>query len=357
MKELEFYPLEEERDFEKYHDLFKDSFPETLGTKTSEKEHYKWKFKNFPSQTKPFEYVGYLDDDMVGYYAAIPFLYKVNGVKVEVGMVCDVMTSSKSRGKGVFTKMGLYSTNEMKIANIPFTIGHVIRENVLPGHKKAGWNVALYIPLYIKFLKLTSLLKSKKLNVLIPIANLFLLIYNRFVRLPEKKKYHSSLHSNIEEIYGYDELVSKWQNEHLISLCKDLKYAKWRYSAPDRKYKFIAVRDKSEMLIGFASYRKIIRESVPSFVILDMIILNSYRDVVGNIQRIIDKDAINEGVEAVLLESTKKMSKHNRLLFAGYLRSPFTFKFIVKNLTEQYPDSLLFDENNWDIHLVDSDDQ
>lgn len=357
MKELKFYHFDDIRDLEKYNMLFKDSFPETLGTKACEPIHYNWKFRSFPSDTKTYEYVVYIDDKMAGYYAAIPFPYKIRDEYFEVGMVCDVMTSSISRGKGVFTKMGLYATNEMKEANVPFTIGHVIREAVLPGHKKAGWKVALYIPLYIKFLKLTSLLNTRKLGFFVPLANFCILIYNKIVRLPINKKYHCSIHSNIEEINDYNDLVAKWQLEHVISLCKDLKFAKWRYSAPERKYKFVAVRDENGILIGFASYRKILRENVPSFVILDLIVLNEYRDVVGNIQKTIDKNAKEEGVEAILLESTKKMSKHNRILRAGYLRSPFTFKFIVKNLTNQFSDNLLYNEDNWDIHLVDSDDQ
>ena len=50
---------------------------------------------------------------MVGYYAAIPYKYNIGETQTDVGMVCDVMTSTKQRGKGIFTKIGRYATEDL----------------------------------------------------------------------------------------------------------------------------------------------------------------------------------------------------------------------------------------------------
>src|ERR1035437_5002279 len=160
--------------------LFKDCFPETNGEAIQGREHYMWKFHSFPYEIHSWEYDAYIGKEMVAYYAAIPFNYKIGKIITHVGMVCDVMTSSKHRGKGIFTKLGRYSTDELS-SHVPFTMGYPIRKGVVPGHLKVGWKIAFKMPLYIKFLQLNSLLKSKKIGFIAPFANIILSLYNGIV--------------------------------------------------------------------------------------------------------------------------------------------------------------------------------
>ena len=54
------------------------------------------------------------------------------------------------------------------------------------------------------------------------------------------------------------------------------------------------------------------------------------------------------------------MSKHsarlNKVLSNGYIQSPYKFFLIIKNLTNEFLDKTLFDEENWHLMWVDSDD-
>ena len=160
--ELTFHKFEYQKNLSQQRDLFKDCFPETNGDMIQSTDHYLWKFHTFPNDVHSWEYSANLGAEMVGYYAAIPYRYKIGEAQSNVGMVCDVMTSSKQRGKGIFTKIGLFSTSDLA-NHVPFTIGYPIRKEVIPGHLKVGWKIAFPMPLYIKFLKTDSLLKSKKL--------------------------------------------------------------------------------------------------------------------------------------------------------------------------------------------------
>ena len=56
-----------------------------------------------------------------GYYAAIPYRYSIAGEQHDAGMVCDVMTDPAQQGKGIFTKLGAYSTDDLKKKGLAFT--------------------------------------------------------------------------------------------------------------------------------------------------------------------------------------------------------------------------------------------
>ena len=159
--ELSFTHFKHTENLAQQRDLFKDCFPETNGEVIQEEIHYRWKFHSFPNAVQSYEYACYSDSEMVGYYAAIPYRYKIGEKETPIGMVCDVMTSSKHRGKGIFTKMGAYSTNELA-SKIPFTMGYPIRKEVIPGHLKVGWKIPFSLPLYMKFIRLNTILNSKK---------------------------------------------------------------------------------------------------------------------------------------------------------------------------------------------------
>ncbi len=335
--------------------LFKDCFPETNGEAIQGNDHYLWKFHSFPNIVTSWEYVSYLGKEMTGYYAAIPYRYKIGEKTTCVGMVCDVMTSSKHRGKGIFTKMGTYSTRELS-TKVPFTMGYPIRKEVIPGHLKVGWEMPFSMPLYMKFLRLNALLSRKKIGFMAPLANVLISIYNGIVKNRPNNKYRFSLVEDVIEIQGYDSFIKEWNSSVKNALIKDLPFAVWRYGAPERDYKFLTVFTKEEKLIGFVSFRNIIKEGVPSYGLLDYMVLPGYEDCHGLINKGLADCAKKEKVEAIMTMMSKNSASKYQLLKNGFFKSPFTFQLIIKNLTKEFSDEELFDEKSWHLMWVDSDD-
>lgn len=352
--ELSFAHFDYTKNLAQQRALFKDCFPETNGEAIQGEAHYMWKFHSFPNQISSWEYASYLDSEMVAYYAAISYKYKIGKIITNVGMVCDVMTSSKHRGKGIFTKMGRYSTDELS-AYVPITMGYPIREGVVPGHLKVGWKIAFKMPLYIKFLKLNSLLKSKKLGFIAPFANIILSLYNRIWSKRVNKKYICSTYSNIEMIEGYESFASEWSDSVENSLIKDISFVRWRYSAPERNYKFLSIR-KEEKMIGFLAFRSIIKENVPSYGILDYMVLPGFDDCHGMINKVLADCARKDKVEAIMTMMSKTSAFNYQLIRNGYLKSPFVFDLIIKNLRSEFKDEDLMREEKWHLMWVDSDD-
>jgi hypothetical protein len=338
-------------------DLFIDCFPENMGTSVIEKSHYIWKFHSIHSEPKSYEYSANINDTMVGYYAAIPYKYKIAGKTYEAGMVCDVMTNSHYRGKGIFTKLGAYSLQMMKESNVPFTMGYPIRKEVLPGHLKVGWKIAFKQPLYMKFLDTQTLFRKKQKQYLFYFINPFIKLYNLLTSISASKKgeYQIKTAKKIDDVKGYDELIKEWSKTISNTLDKSLEFAKWRYGAPEKEYIFIGAY-KNDALVGFCSIREIIKEGVPSFGILDFIVLPAQKKCLSYIHNKIIQLAKLMHKEIIMTMMSPASASNYKLIRHGYLRSPFTFHVIINKLNPDIDDSILFNEKKWHLMFVDSDD-
>ena len=353
--EISFAHFNSAENLSQQRELFKDCFPETNGDVIQSQFHYNWKFHSFPNAVQSYEYACYVGSDMVGYYAAIPYRYKIGEKEVAVGMVCDVMTSSNFRGKGIFTQMGTYSTNELS-SEVPFTMGYPIRKEVIPGHLKVGWKIPFSLPLYMKFIRLNSLLTSKKLGFLAPFANVVLYFYNTLFKSKYNKKYSFSLSTNINEVTDYDNFAKEWSLSVPNALVKDLPFALWRYSAPERDYNFLSIKNEFGKMVGFVVFRKILKEGVPSYGILDYMVLPNYDNCHGLINKVLNNKAKTDNVEAIMIMMSQYSASKYQLIKNGFFKSPFVFQFIIKNLTKELSDEELFNEQNWHLMWVDSDD-
>ena len=341
--------------------LFIECFPENAGTPVETVEHYKWKFKSFPSEKSSYEYVAKLDNEIVGYYAAIPYHYLIKDKPVKVAMVCDVMTGIKARGKGVFTKLGVYSTNQFKEEGLALSTGYPIRPEVIPGHKKAGWFFPFQIPMYGRFLKMNTFLKSRNKSFLIPIANICLNVYNSLLGLSFINTKHLKIEkytsTQINEIEGLDDFFSEWKKENSIVLNKSTQFLKWRLGAPEKRYLFIILRNKKDKrIIGYTIFRNVEKENVPCLGILDFCFLDANSKHSKKLFKEIVETAKTENRELILMMMMKAKAKKYRISSSGFLMTPFPFSFIIKQFDNSLDTDLLTDENNWCLMWIDSDD-
>ncbi|UZJ38153.1 GNAT family N-acetyltransferase [Prosthecochloris sp. SCSIO W1103] len=349
-------------DLSKQRNLFNECFPENLGTSVQTIDHYKWKFKSFPAKIPSYEYIARLDDEIIGYYAALPYEYIIDGRHVKAAIVCDVMTGIKARGKGVFTKLGKYSTNRFKEEGLAFSTGYPIRPEVLPGHKKSGWLFPFKIPMYGKFIKMNSFFHSKNKQYLIPYANLVLFFYEFFLDLlsfslskPIGVSISNYLSTDVKKIEGLEDFFLNWKKENLISLNKNIDFLNWRLGAPEKEYQIVILR-VDEKVVGYSVFRKVIKEGVPCVGVLDFILLNGYEKWSSFLLLEIEKYAKKNSAELILFMIMKSLAKKYGLFMSGYLKTPFFFSFIIKQFDESIDKKILLDEQNWNLMWIDSDD-
>lgn len=348
-----------ERDLNDQRKLFKECFPENNGTSIETNEHYFWKFHSFPNIPPSYEYIAKVNGEIIGYYAALPYKYKIFGKEIAVAMVCDVMTGIKARGKGIFTKLGMYSTSELKKEGLAFTTGYPIRPEVIPGHLKANWQQIFDLPLYISFLKFDALLKKKHLHYFSFIPNYSVKLFHFIIGVSKSRQFNYTVeffsNKEINNIVGLNDFINEWLLLKPIALIKNSSFLEWRFNAPGKEYEIIIIREKKK-IVGIAITRFIIKESVPSLAVIDFMSLNDDKLFSDILHKSILSAAKKYGAEAILVMLSKISAKKLRFLKNGFFKSPFKFTLIIKNLNAEIDQAILSEEKNWDLMWIDSDD-
>lgn len=340
-------------------ELFLNAFPEQQGKSGASNEHYHWKFRHFPSSPPSYEYVAYNESKMVGYYAALPFPYKVGKKNRLAGMVCDVMTHSEARGQGIFTRLGRYSLEAMKEQNIDFVIGYPIRPEVIPGHLKVGWKVAFSLPIFVKVLKADSLMQAKKLGFLAPLANLGLAAYDHFLKtlLHPAERYSCQWlsPSHLEKLPEYASFYSSWSNQFANHLVKDKNFFSWRLSAPHTHYD-ILLGWRDGMLVSVTVLRKMtILDKVPILAIVDMMVLDGHEASLTSTMLALENKARQDNLEMIACMTTKYIAKKLRFFYHGFINSKIVFKTIINPLQMHTSFDDLIKEEDWHIMWIDAD--
>ena len=340
-------------------ELFRAAFPENIGTSAETDAHYTWKFHSFPANPHSYEYGAYAEKELVGYYAAIPYSYLINGQLTNCGMVCDVMTHPKMQGKGIFTGIGGYATNDLQNTGVDFTSGYPIRPEVIPGHLKVGWKIIFNLPMYIKLLRSNAVLRSKKIGFAAPFINLVLSMTRPLLNLMNRKtrEYVCEILSRDQflSLEEYEAFFEKWKSQRQNVLIKTKEFLKWRTGAPQTEYNFIVIR-KNKEIVAVAITRCVVLKEIPSIAILDLMALDEEPGSLNHLYDALTKFAADHKAEAIITMMSRGYADKYKLSRMGFLKSPFEFSLIIKKLNPDMDDAVLFDETKWHLMWVDSDD-
>ena len=336
--------------------LYSECFPKTKNTQLSSQKYYHWKFNSNLNRIKPFEYILLRNNEMVGYYAAIIYEYLYDNKKINAGMVCDVMVSPNFQREGLFSNLGTFSLNEMKQKGLDFTLGNPIKKYITKAHIKVGWENLFHIPLYIKFVGSRSILTKLKLTIFSIIFNFFLNIYNFILKtLFKSKQYKVNEHSLDEflELDGIEEFYDKFNRSNKISLIKSNNFLRWRFSRPDKKYKFLVIFDNDKIaayaIICISKISNMDMVAIVDLVSLDIKYIYSLIESINIIAK-------EKKIDLISIMLNKKYVKKYRLFNYGFLRSPYGYDFILNNLSNKFSGALLNNQKNWHISWSNFDD-
>lgn len=356
---MEFQIFDVEKQIKEQRELFRTCFPETIGTPVESLEHYLWKFKSNYGTLRASEHIAMEENKILGYYAAIPFRYKYFGSECTAAMVCDVMTGPKARGKGLFTKLGVYATDKFKEEGFEFSTGFPIRNEVIPGHIKAGWSILFDLPMYGCFISFKSFLSQRKIGFAAPFANVLNSIVRGLMGLFQPKKSSLRLHSfELESNSDIHDIVSfykKYSNSIPIYLVKDDLFLRWRLSAPHKKYQITLLYDLQEV-VGIAVSRDLEKEGIQCLGVLDFALLEGYHKYSKYLTNELVLIGKKMNCELILLMIGQHRAKLFSLSRSLFLRTPYKFSFILKQFGSISDSKDLNKEENWHLSWLDSDD-
>jgi len=357
--ELELRPFDCNVELKAQRDLFMECFPETIGTPDETFDHYNWKFHSCRNIPQSYEFAAYSGNDMLGYYASIPYKYNYFNKEITAAMVCDVMTGINARGKGVFVKLGNYSNQKFKEAGLEFSSGFPIRPEVIPGHLKVGWEILFDLPLYARFLKFNTFFRSRKKAFLIPFFNFGVIILNFSLNIFFREKRNITVENyssnELNKIDGLFHFLTEWQSQVPISLIKDNKFITWRLSAPKKEYNISILRNNNK-IVGYAVSRYTIKEGVPSIGVLDIALLDGFYHLSRYLLRDVDRFAKEKNAEFIFMMISRFWSDKYLIWKSGYLKTTYKFRYIFKRLNFDIDDKRPYDVRNWHLMWIDSDD-
>ena len=355
--DITYRPFDKNNDYEQQRKLFGLSFPETIGTPVIEDDHYSWKYEKFPHKISSYQYIGSEPQEMVGYYAALPYPYQINGKEFQCGMVCDVMTHPNRRGKGIFTKIGHFSTDQMKNAGLAFTTGYPIRPEVIPGHIKVGWKIVLEMPMYLRLVGLKTLL-PKPIRFLSALSNPLIRCLQLFTFIPVSG--HETQTLSREDFFqlpssDYQSFLNAWLSEQKNALIKSHDFLAWRTNAPHSLYKFLVLK-KEEKMVGLCIARPTILKGVEAIAILDFMVLRDDYPASRALHQELWKMARHFKKDVIVCMCSNQWAKRYGFFKSLYVKTPAVFSLIVKKLSETVDDESLFLKDKWHLFWIDSDD-
>ncbi len=294
---------------------------------------------------------------MLGYYAAIPYPYWLADRKVFAGMVCDVMTHSQARGKGIFTDLGRFALAETRATNLSFLTGYPIRPEVMGGHLRVGWQVAFDLPMYVRPLKANALLESKHLSLLAPLANAGIAAYRATRRIRPGSEYEGRIGAPREllRVPAFETFVERWSADIRNHLLKSVDFYDWRLGAPGTHYRAFLIY-RNDTVVAAAVGRSACLHGIPSFALLDVMVLKGEEAALAALYRDIDDEARRESAEVTVTMMSRHRAHEYRLKRYGFLKSPFVFKLILHSLDDTTPLERISDEEDWHLMWIDSDD-
>jgi hypothetical protein len=343
---------------EQYLALFDDCFPEVRGASIATPEHYFWKYGAAGKDAPAFESGAFEGERMVGYYAALPFHYRMSGQRMTGGLVCDVMTHSEMRGRGMFTAQGRFATAAMGKAGIAFSTGFPIRPEVIPGHLKVGWSIAFELPVFVRLLRPRQVLESRKAGWLSPLVLPVTAVYQAACRLTRPGNQAARVERlTIDELLSrpqFAEFHERWIAQYTNCLERSDPFLRWRLAAPKSSYRVLALY-AGEKLQGVAFLRDTMLSHFRMTAIVDLMLTPEAAPFGGALHDAM-ADVVRESSTAGLVIMCAIPDAARLSLYRyGFWKTPIVFKLILKWLRDDPVPPHFLSAQHWHLTWLDTD--
>lgn len=325
--------------------LLKICFPEVDSATNFSDASIFWKFDK---KAQASSTLSTQDGEILTFYGVLPRTYSCFGKPVEIGLVVDVMTHPSHRGKGLFVESSFAALSRLKCSETAGVIGFPIRNEVMPGHLKAGWKVQFEMPIYILPVGRSEVKNLKAM--LIKVLSTLFEFSTRPLRLSIFKAARYELAEAIS-IYALSNFYNSQKTKDLVVLDKSRDFLEWRLNRPEIEYKTFSCQ--SDVNHSVAITRQMDLNGLRTLAILDF-----ESDSPSHSRRLIRhlvKYSIKEKIEIIAFTTNKENSKRLKLLKFGFFRSHKKFKVITRNVSRIADVFTLAHHSNFRMTWIDSD--
>lgn len=325
--------------------LLKVCFPEVDGQTNFSDQSILWKFDKAAQQIST---CGLSASELLTFYGVIPRTYSCFGVQVEIGLVVDVMTSPSHRRKGLFLESSLAALERLKSSKTAGVIGFPIRDEVMPGHLKAGWKTQFELPIYV-----LPVGRSKSNNFRKILLNTSAIVFE-FSTRPLRGSILRNRKNLLLASISVDNLVNFYSSQNYdkyIVLAKSNDFLDWRLQRPEITYEIFSCQSQKTHAIAIT--RQIVLEGIKTLAILDFESDSQLHS--RHLIRHLVHFSIENQIEVIAFTTNKGNAKRLKILTFGFLKSHKKFKVITRNISNVANVFTTSDQSNFRITWLDSD--
>ena len=306
-------PLSLQDDVKSLARLFIMSFPETGHTESSAEEYLRWKYKTRPDcSIMMFE-----DEEPVGFYGVLPRLYASPEGPVRVGLVTDVLTHPKARGRGVFTAAGTAAVKRASLCGLNALLGFPIRREVMPGHERVGFRIVGQQRVYLRPV-LPDLMNSPSGHPGVRGAP------------PAERLLRGEHPLSVTNCLGAGSFHDSLPQE--MRLQASQSFLDWRLARPGCRYEVVSLSNDSE------SFAISTGTKMKGFKVMALLTLRaSNPQARGHLLKSVIRQARSAGHWGVAFAATDQLAHDLNLPRHGFIRTPYHFKVIWKWVDQDGP--------------------
>ncbi len=316
-----------------------------------------WKYFRMP-HAEPRIYICKQGQEILGYYHCAVYRGVLDGELVKIAMVQDVGMSEVARGKGVFSKLAVYATNDLLHSDIQFSYTFPNEKSIHTFIKYNGYDsidvlMSFVIPIQFDLILASKFkffgLEKRMGQLLNRLFSLFIPKVDHRIRVTQSEVLTEQM---IDVFLDFNKRFAN-------TLIRDENYLKWRYvDKPQGKYYFFCAYEGTELnAVAIISIEDLL--GVKAAVIMDFAIREAQEAAfVQMIVQIRNNDSVffNESI-GLLYSSTIRT---NEFVFkkAGFIKipqrwNPRPLNLLGRSLKSKVKTSM--DPLKWNITLSDWD--
>ncbi len=350
---IRYYKKGDER---KIFELWNSVYPDRTCSLDSWIKWWNWLYKENPAGDAII-CIAEDDDNVVGQYAIVPVLIKIDSETITCAQSLDTMTHPDYRRQGMFEILAKENYSQASKKGIHIIHGFP-NEFSYPGFiKKLDWFNVSDMQLLFRPLNWKSTFKLK-------IDNKFLLKLGAVIgnlaqhSIFRTKKAPALKDLKITKISSFDDRIDDFWNEisnqYKIIIVRRKDYLNWRYSAPDANYS-ILIAEKAHKIFGYIVLGHRMQRGVKEGHVFDLI-AQSEEIMHCLISRSVG-DCHKEKVDLIRYSLIADRTYQRAVKRCGFISQPFIkgLHFCVYSSTQLISKEFLGNPNNWFIQYGDSD--
>lgn len=295
---------------------------------------------------------------LAGQYITIPMNVRAYGSDFRVILSLNTLTRETYRGQNIFTTLANSMFNECKTSEIQFCYGAPNQNSYHGFVTKLKFNEIGTIPLFVKILKPSQLIKNKlRITMLSKICHPLDYFFKKSRMISTD---YTIKELSEKDIHLFDKLWATINNKYPIMFVRNSQYMLWRYfQIPLKKYK-VYMAFENNIPIGYIIGRITNIANMKCGMITDFI-FKSEHEIAGNLLvNNMTVDFLQQDVELAGCLMQSHFQEATLLRKQGYFicpkfMQPQPFPIILRNFNSTTCNKNLYNFQNWFFTMGDYD--